>query len=122
MPSSSDPKQTPEITARRRDIVRALADLTEQHNLPMPFSIDMDFHSSLNNVVVDLRLDDDDRGGVNRWAEALGLGDVTDRPIQSDRPFIAVQARRRQTDGPTWFDVAQFSVWSACFTDGDTAS
>ena len=103
--------QDPETTSRRRTVVRTLADLTEQYDLPMPLTVDFTGMSG----GITLQLDKNDREGVHRWAEVLELGEVTtSRVHKGSINFDSVQVELWQMDGPTPFDAYRFTVWSAC--------
>jgi hypothetical protein len=102
--------QDQQVTSRRRDVVRAVADLSEQHSLPMPL------HILLSGESVQLRCDDNDRDAVERWTEALGTGAIeTSEPMDdAGSLFCSVSSEAWSFDGPTWMDARSVRVWSAC--------
>jgi hypothetical protein len=110
------PAPTQDLAARRRrEIVRAIADLSEKHNLPMP--MDIGFSSQLD--LISLRLNDNCGGYVRGWAEALGTGEVTRTRVGAGkgfRAFDAVKSELHDHSGPTWFGAQMVGVWAADFT------
>jgi hypothetical protein len=110
----SDLNEINENNTNRRIALRAIADLTVEHNLPVPMSIDISSHwPSLK-----LRLDDNDREGVRRWGEALGLDPVTEVPVGTgSTAFISVHADNLTVSGyehPVRLRFENVEVWSAC--------
>lgn len=98
--------QDKQDTARRRNIVYALADLLRHYDLPAPMSIDM------SGSGLTLKLADNDAAGVHRWAEVLDLGEVTSVRVNGARVFDSVEARVTGRD--VGFGVDRTEVWSAC--------
>lgn len=105
--------QDQQNAARRRTIVRAVIDLSEQRDLPVPMDI------GLKQESVTLRLDNNDPFGVRSWADALGITDVTIDRLNEGRPdaFDSVRAEAWYHTGPVWLDLRHVYVWSACDVD-----
>ena len=102
-----------DLVARRREIVRAVADLSEKHDLPMPM------HVQLLGDTIQLRMNDNDRDGVVRWTAATDNGAVeTTEPMgggkNGGRRFVSVMSERWNHNGPIWLDAQNFYIWSAC--------
>jgi hypothetical protein len=95
--------QDPEIHRKRREVLRAIADVAVMHNLPLPTSIEIDSGLSL-------RLDDNDREGVHAWSNALTLELGDERALNCGRRFYDVAAKGTWRDG-------DIEVWSACDVD-----
>jgi hypothetical protein len=113
---------TQDLAARRREIVRAVADLSEQHDLPMPG----DIYVSGRDCVT-LRMDEDDREGVVRWTAATSNGAVeTTEPMGGGKNgghrFVSVMSDRWSHSAPTWLGVSRLNIWSACDVPEDEAS
>jgi hypothetical protein len=105
--------QDEQTMARRREVLNALLDVTEQHRLPLPMHINFDSYDGVN-----LRLEANDRDGVHRWAEALNNGEVTEDHLTGDghRPFYSVRSLLNRHESPTWLGLSQVYIWSACNT------
>jgi len=103
--------QDQQVTERRREIARAVADLSEQHQLPMPMTLQW---SSTGGV--QLRMDDNDRDGVVRWAAALETGAVTtSEPMDNNgSPLVSVRSESWYFRGPTWMNLHHVDIWAAC--------
>lgn len=103
--------QDEQVTSRRREIARAVADLSERHQLPMPMTLQWSSRGS-----VQLRLDENDRDGVVRWAAVLGTGAVTtSEPMDgADDAFVSVRSAAWKYDGPTWMNLPNVDIWAAC--------
>lgn len=96
------------IGAKRLAVLRALADLAEQHNLPLPQSIFFNAGERL-----ELRLGEDDRAGVHAWTDAMNNGEVWDMPVPTG-PFTSVRSDSSRVDRPAWQDLGGVSVWAVC--------
>jgi hypothetical protein len=88
----------------RIEATKAVVALVEQLDLPAPLQIIMFDHLGLQ-----IRLDDNDRGGVGAWAAALGY-EVNDTRVNNR--FTSVSAEGAGRDAlAAWREVR---VWSAC--------
>jgi hypothetical protein len=101
--------QDQQVTSKRRNVVRAVADLSEQLELPMPM------HVLFSGASVQLRIDNNDRNGVAQWAFALGTGlvEISESMDDGNRAFVSVSSEAWNFDGPIWMDMQSVRIWSA---------
>ena len=100
----------------RIETLATLAAVCRVGGLPAPKHVDMlqtelqtEYHRCL-----ELRMNDDDRDGVRRWAAHLGIGPADEKRIGEGRgSFTSVKAQS-QGDEPGWLGWQWVEVWSAC--------
>jgi hypothetical protein len=103
--------QDPQTKAKRREVLVAIAALSEQRDLPVPMNVWFGAPGWLN-----VRLDNNDREGVLRWSDAVQNGEVTEDLLSGSghRPFYQVRSDRYSSDGPVWLGLDHLEIWSAC--------
>lgn len=100
----------------KRTALTAIVELSTLHGLPMPMSV---YLQNLVYPLIDIRLDNNSRHGVLRWADALDLK-IEEQLHPGDPTFLSFRATRASHDIPQWLGFHDITVWSACDLD-DTA-
>lgn len=86
-----------------------LARLQETYSLPDLFTVSFLSYGDGTDGV-ELRLNDEDRDGVNLWRLPLGLNPPADMPVKN---FVSVGAARA-ADDEVWCGFNYVRVWAVC--------
>lgn len=104
------------VHRQRAAAFTTLAQLADQHGLPLPLSVSFLGENSPYARDIHIRLDDNRRGSVEGWAKVLGLSEIQSANIPDDKPgdgFVQVKAQSRRR-GQVWLEFDAVEVWSAC--------
>ncbi len=116
-PMSRTIDQRRDVDQRRRDALRQILDLADEHNLRLPKTIRMDEFSGDETgpawAALQMDLDDERSDDVARWADALGVNERSRDDVGHDtKRWINDNAARWDRDPAT--DWLLVSVQSQC--------